>query len=48
MSVVVAAAAFLLAAPIASVFHAPSNSFRAAALALVFVALAQVVLGGAA
>ncbi len=46
VSVVVAAAAFLLAAPIASSFHAPTNAFRAAALALVFVALAQVVLGG--
>ncbi|MFI5054704.1 MAG: MATE family efflux transporter, partial [Acidimicrobiia bacterium] len=46
VSVVVAAAAFLLAAPIASFLHGPVNALRAAALALVFVALAQVVLGG--
>jgi O-antigen/teichoic acid export membrane protein len=46
VSAIVAAAAFLLAAPIASFLHGPVNAFRAAALALVFVALAQVVLGG--
>ena len=46
VSVLVAAVAFLLAAPIASFLHAPAKAMRAAALALVFVALAQVYLGG--
>lgn len=46
VSALVAAAALLLAAPIGSFLHAPANAMRAAALALVFVALAQVYLGG--
>jgi len=46
VSALVAAVAFLLATPIASFLHAPANAMRAAALALVFVALAQVYLGG--
>lgn len=45
-SVIVAALAFLLAGPIARLFRAPAGAYRAAALALVFVALAQVYLGG--
>jgi O-antigen/teichoic acid export membrane protein/ribosomal protein S18 acetylase RimI-like enzyme len=46
VSAVVAAAAFLLAAPLASFLNAPRSAFRVAAVALVFVALAQVYLGG--
>jgi len=45
-SVVVALAAFLAAGPIGSLFAASRNTVRAAAVALVFVALAQVYLGG--
>ena len=46
VSAVVAIAAFLLAGPIATLMKAPANAYRAAAAALVFVALAQVYLGG--
>jgi O-antigen/teichoic acid export membrane protein len=46
VSAVVAVIAFLLAGPIGSLFNASKNTVRAAALALVFVALAQVYLGG--
>lgn len=46
VSVVVAAATFLLAAPIGRFLHGPTHAFQAAAIALVFVALAQVFLGG--
>lgn len=37
---------FLAAGPIATFLHAPSGALRAAALALIFVAIAQVYLGG--
>lgn len=46
VSAVVAIVAFLLAGPIATLMRAPANAYRAAAVALVFVALAQVYLGG--
>ncbi len=46
VSVAVAIVALLLAAPIAGFLKAPVNAYRAAAAALVFVALAQVYLGG--
>ncbi len=45
-SIAVAAVVLLLAGPIASFLKAPTNAYRAAAAALVFVALAQVYLGG--
>lgn len=45
-STTVAVIAFLLAGPIGSLFNASTNTVRAAAVALVFVALAQVYLGG--
>jgi O-antigen/teichoic acid export membrane protein len=46
VSVIVAIVAFLFAGPIASLMRAPTSAYRAAAAALVFVALAQVYLGG--
>src|SRR5712691_10556154 len=46
VSCVVAGLAFLLAGPIARFVKAPAGAYRAAALALVFVALAQMYLGG--
>ncbi len=46
VSVVVAAAGLLLATPLSSFLHAPASAFRAAAIGLAFVALAQVYLGG--
>ena len=46
VSCVVAGLAFLFAGPIARFVKAPAGAYRAAALALVFVALAQVYLGG--
>ncbi|MBI3648964.1 MAG: polysaccharide biosynthesis C-terminal domain-containing protein [Actinobacteria bacterium] len=42
----VAALALLLAGPLSRLLHAPSSAYRAAAAALIFVALAQVYLGG--
>jgi O-antigen/teichoic acid export membrane protein len=45
-SIVVAALVALLAGPIARLLHAPANAYRFAAIAIVFVALAQVYLGG--
>jgi O-antigen/teichoic acid export membrane protein len=46
VSVAVAALAFLFAGSIAQLVKAPTNAYRAAAIALVFVAVAQVYLGG--
>jgi O-antigen/teichoic acid export membrane protein len=46
VSAVVAVLVFGLAGPIADVLNVPSASIRAAAIALIFVALAQVYLGG--
>ncbi|HEX9124418.1 MAG TPA: oligosaccharide flippase family protein [Actinomycetota bacterium] len=46
VSLAVAAVAFALAAPIAGVLNAPTAALRAAAIALPFVAVAQVILGG--
>ena len=46
VSAVVALIAFVFAAPIASLMGAPTGAYRAAAVALVFVAVAQVYLGG--
>lgn len=46
VSAVVAALAFLFARSIGSLMKAPTGAYRAAAVALVFVALAQVYLGG--
>ena len=46
VSAVVAVIAFVFAAPLASLMGAPTGAYRAAAVALVFVALAQVYLGG--
>ncbi|MFB3738764.1 MAG: lipopolysaccharide biosynthesis protein, partial [Candidatus Velamenicoccus archaeovorus] len=46
VSLAVAVVAFLLAAPIAGVLNAPTAALRAAAVALPFVAVAQVILGG--
>ena len=46
MSIAAAALGFLFAGPIARFVKAPSDAYRAAAVALVFVALAQVYLGG--
>ena len=46
VSGVVAILVFGLAGPIADVLNVPSASIRAAAIALIFVALAQVYLGG--
>jgi O-antigen/teichoic acid export membrane protein len=46
VSVIVAVAGFLAAGPLADFMHVPSRSMRAAALALIFVAVAQVYLGG--
>jgi O-antigen/teichoic acid export membrane protein len=46
VSAVVALLAFLFAAPIAALFKAPTAAYQAAAAALIFVALAQVYLGG--
>jgi O-antigen/teichoic acid export membrane protein len=46
VSVVVAIAAFLSAGPLADFVHVPSRSMRAASIALIFVAVAQVYLGG--
>jgi O-antigen/teichoic acid export membrane protein len=46
VSAVVALIAFLFAGPLASLMGAPTGAYRAAAVALVFVAIAQVYLGG--
>jgi O-antigen/teichoic acid export membrane protein len=46
VSAFVAVLAFLFAAPIAALFNAPTAAYRASAVALVFVAVAQVYLGG--
>lgn len=46
VSVIVAVLAFLLAGPIADAINVPDASVRAASVALIFVALAQVYLGG--
>ena len=46
VSIAVAAIAFLLAGPIASFVGAPQGAYRMAAVALIFVAVAQVYLGG--
>jgi O-antigen/teichoic acid export membrane protein len=46
VSMVVAAIAFAFAAPLASFIDAPTNAIRAASVALLFVAVAQVYLGG--
>jgi O-antigen/teichoic acid export membrane protein len=46
VSLAVAAVAFLLAGPIADLVKAPQAAYRAAAVAVIFVALAQVYLGG--
>ena len=43
---VVGLLAFVFAPPIASLMNAPTGAYRAAAVALVFVAVAQVYLGG--
>ena len=45
-SMIVALAILVFAAPIASLFHTPAAAVRAAALALVFVAISLVFLGG--
>lgn len=45
-STVAAGLAFLFAGPIAGLFKAPTAAYRAAAVALIFVAVAQVFLGG--
>jgi O-antigen/teichoic acid export membrane protein len=46
VSIVVAVIAFLLASPLARFVHAPAAAMRAGAVALIFVAIAQVYLGG--
>jgi O-antigen/teichoic acid export membrane protein len=46
VSVAVSVVAFVTAGPIGSLFHTSRNTVRASAVALVFVALAQVYLGG--
>jgi O-antigen/teichoic acid export membrane protein len=46
VSIPVAGFAFLLAGPIADFVKAPEGAYRAAAVALIFVAIAQVYLGG--
>ena len=46
VSAVVALIAFVFAGPLASLMGAPTGAYRAAAVALVFVAIAQVYLGG--
>lgn len=46
VSAVVGLLAFLFAGPIAALFNAPEPAYRAAAVALIFVAVAQVYLGG--
>ncbi len=46
VSVVVGVIAFVFAGPIAALFNAPVGAYQAAAVALVFVAIAQVYLGG--
>ncbi len=43
---VVAALVFLVAAPIERLFNSPTAAYRAAAVGLIFVAVAQVYLGG--